>query len=287
MPVVGRVSQVWRYPVKSMAGEQLQRSMVQTRGLAGDRGWALRDEHVGEIRGAKKLYDLLRCAARYLEEPAGDSIPAAEITFPDGARLRCDDPAAAASLSALLRRPVTVWPRQPASDRDFYRRAKPDTDDFMSEVRAMFGRTEGEPIPDLLQFPQELLQFTSPLGTYFDAFPLHLLTTASLAAMREHNPGGDFDARRFRPNLLIETVSDCCGLVEFDWCGRVLRIGSAGIAIALPAVRCVMPTLAQVDLPKDPSVLRTVVRHAGQNLGVYATVEAPGTVALGDVVELE
>lgn len=286
MPIVGRVSEVWRYPVKSMGGERLERAQVGRRGVVGDRGWALRDEKAGEIRGAKKLPETLRCSARYLSEPAAGGVPPAEITLPDGTRLRSDDPAAAARLSDLLGRPVTLWPLQPEEAKDHYRRARPDNPDMLTELREIFGRTADEPLPDLSVFPPEIMEFTSPLGTYFDAFPLHLLTTASLAAMAERTPGARFDVRRFRPNFLVEPNPGLSGLVENDWCGQTLRLGQARIKIEIPCVRCLMPTLPQGDLPKDPAVLRTIVRDAGQNLGVYATVVTAGAVTVGDRVEI-
>jgi len=287
MPTLGKVIELWRYPVKSMGGERLQRTAIDAHGVRGDRGWALRDERAGEIRGAKKLPDLLRCAARYLEEPGSDSVPPAEMTLPDGTRLRSDDPSAAARLSSVLGRPVSVWPRQPASATEHYRRAAPDNPDMLAELRAIFGRTADEPLPDLSVFPAEIMEYTSPLGTYFDAFPLHLLTTASLATLAARTPAARFDVRRFRPNLLLETAAGASGLVETEWCGKVLRVGGARIKIEMPCVRCVMTTLPQGDLPKDPSVLRTIVRDAAQNLGVYATVVAAGEVSRGDSVALE
>lgn len=286
MAVVGKVSEVWRYPVKSMGGERMERGEIGLRGIAGDRGWALRDETAGEIRGAKKLSALLRCTARYLAEPADDKIPPAEITLPDDTRIRSDDPAAAARLSQLLGRPVTLWPLQPASATDHYRRAQPDNPDIVAELRAIFGRTQDEPLPDLSVFPPEIMQYTSPLGTYFDAFPLHVLTTASLAALDTGSRTAHFDVRRFRPNLLLETAGHLRGLVENEWCGKTVRLGSAVVKIEMPCVRCVMPTLAQRNLAEDPSVLRTIVRAAAQNLGVYATVTTPGRVAIGDTVEV-
>ena len=76
------------------------------------------------------------------------------------------------------------------------------------ELREIFGRLEDEPIPDLGQFPPEILQFTSPLGTYFDAFPFHVLTTATLEALSQKNPGAKFDVRRFRPVYLLQCRSD-------------------------------------------------------------------------------
>ena len=285
MALVGRVSEVWRYPIKSMGGEQLGQCMLGARGVVGDRGWALRDEQAGEIRGAKKLPDLLRCAARYLSEPSEHTVPPAEITLPDGSRLRSDDTAAARRLSAVLGRRVTLWPVQPASATEHYRRAAPDNPDMLAELRAIFGRTPDEPLPDLSVFPAEIMEYTSPLGTYFDAFPLHLLTTASLAALGARNSSAHFDVRRFRPNVLVDTGA-AAGLVETEWAGKVLRVGEARIKIEVPCTRCVMTTLPQGDLEKDPSVLRTIVRDAAQNLGVYATIESAGRVAVGDAVEL-
>jgi uncharacterized protein YcbX len=114
---------------------------------------------------------------------------------------------------------------------------------------------------------------------------LHLLTTASQAALGARNPAARFDVRRFRPNLLIDTAATE-GLVENEWCGKMLRIASARIKVEIPCVRCVMPTLPQADLPKDPSVLRTIVRDAAQNFGAYATVTSPARLTVGDEVEL-
>lgn len=286
MPVVGRVTELWRYPVKSMGGERLERCVIGPRGIPGDRGWALRDEKAGEIRGAKKLPQLLRCAARYVDEPVDGMIAPAEITLPNGRRLRSDDPAAAAQLSDLVGRPVSLWPLQPATATEHYRRALPDNPDIMVELREIFGRTEDEPLPDLSVFPPEIMEYTSPLGTYFDAFPLHLLTTASLSALTRRTPVALFDVRRFRPNLLVEPVGNTTGLVELDWCEKTLRVAGVRVKVEMPCVRCVMTTLPQGDLPHEPLVLRTIVRDAAQNLGVYASVMSPGSVAVGDDVEL-
>ena len=284
---VGTVIEIWRYPVKSMGGEQLDRCALGERGLPGDRGWALRDEVAGEIRGAKKFPQLLRCAARYVEEPRGGQVPAAEITLPDATRLRSDDPQAGTRLSDLVGKPVTLWPLRPKEDLAHYRRAQPDDPDMLSELRSIFGRLEDEPLPDLSVFPQELFEFTSLPGTYFDALPLHLLTTATLRDLGRLNLSARFDRRRFRPNLLIEPEPGTAGQPELDWCGHPLRVGKATVSIEMPVVRCSMTIQPQADLPQDASVLRTIVRHSNQNVGVYANVLTPGSVAIGDTVELD
>ncbi len=287
MLVIGTVGEIWRYPVKSMAGERIASCAVGTLGIPGDRGWAIRDEKAGEIRGAKKIPQLMRCSAHYVAEPDGSSTPAAEITFPDGSKTRAGDKQTEARLSELIGRPVTLWPIQPPDRRDFYRRSAPDNPDMLVELREIFGRRDDEPLPDMGMFPAEILEFTSPLGTYFDVCPIHLLTTASLAELSRINPGANFDVRRFRPNFLVNTNDKVTGFQETAWSGRTLRIGEARIKIDMPTVRCVMPTLEQPELPKDPSVLRTIVKHAEQNVGLYASVARPGRVRVGDEVALE
>jgi uncharacterized protein YcbX len=287
MAIVGRVRELWRYPVKSMAGEALAACEVGTLGIAGDRGWAIRDEQVGEIRGAKKLPGLLRCGARYRSEPSAQTIPAVDITLPDGTRTASDDPEVAARLSHLLGRPVTLWPRRPADDRDHYRRAAPDNPDLEQELRQIFGREPDEPLPDLTNIPPEVFEYAAPPGTYFDVYPFHLVTTATLDALASRAPQSSWDVRRFRPNAVIELAGGSSGLIEAGWGGgRRVRIGSVELRGEIPTARCVMVTLPQGDLPHDPKVLRTVVREAQQCLGLYASVAGGGWIAVGDAVEL-
>ncbi len=287
-----------------MKGERLDDCTVGSLGLPGDRGWALRDEQTGEITNGKRIPLLMQCAARYREEPSEDAIPQVEITGHDGTLVRSDDEDVNERLSKVLGKTVSLWPLQPASNKAHYRRASvmsrlsrfkvvrdqlprmmrlPNMD---AQVREMFSREPAEPLPDLLQLPPEVLEFTSPLGTYFDAFPIHVLTTSSLKAMARFNTSAAWDVRRFRPNFLIETEAGLEGLVEAGWSGRSLRIGNVELKCEIPTVRCGMTTHAQDNLPKDPSVLRSIVKDAEQNLGVYATVVATGRVTVGKKVEL-
>ncbi|HEY8492724.1 MAG TPA: MOSC domain-containing protein [Myxococcota bacterium] len=279
-----RVREIWRHPVKSMAGERLPATELAEDGVPGDRGWAVRDERRGGIRGAKKIPALMQLAARCVEEPAPGRWPAPEITLPDGSTVRADAPDAAARVSAALGTPVTLWPRLPASARDHYRRGAPDHPDLLSELRAIFGREPDEPLPDLSQFPPELLEFESPLGTYFDAHPLLLLSEASLRRLQELAPASRVDVRRFRPNLVIAGTDE--GFPEQGWIGRRLAVGTAELEVLVGCPRCVMITHPFADLPRDPGLLRTVVKEANQNVGVYARVTKPGRVAVGDPVRL-
>ena len=288
MQVIGTVKEIWRYPVKSMAGERLQRAKIGALGIHGDRGWAIRDEKAGEIRNARKLPRLLHCRATYLREPSEGDVPPVQITLPNGTTFRSDSAEASAKLSEMLGRPVSIWPAPPASERDLLRRGRPDNPDIRAEIREVFGRLENEPLPDFSTLPPQILEFTSPFGTFFDAFPLLAITTASLNWLASRNPAADFDTRRFRPNVLIETRPGIEGLAEAEWPGRTIRIGATRIKLEMPCVRCVIPTLDQPGgVNKDPSVLRTIVRDAAQNLGAYASIATGGTIALGNEVALE
>jgi hypothetical protein len=133
-----------------------------------------------------------------------------------------------------------------------------------------------------------------PVGSFFDLFPLSVLTTSTLDRLNELRPESRFDERRFRMNLIVRTKE--AGFVENDWIGRGLAIGEAvRLNVTLADPRCVMTTLAQDELPKATDVLRTLARYnkvqvgaAGQFpcAGVYAVVEARGSVRTGDLVTL-
>lgn len=281
---VGRIEEIWRYPVKSMGGERIERGAVTgLHGLAGDRGWAIRDEKAGEIRGAKKLRSLLLFAARYLEEPSHGTAAPVEITLPDGERLRSGDALLDARLGEALGRSVTLQPLRPAHDLDHYRRREPIAGE--AEMRAQLGLLPDEPLPDMSNWPRDLTEFTSPPGSYFDTFELHLLTRTSLDTLARHTPGAEIDARRFRPNLVVE-CPEASGLPEIPWCGRELEIGSARIEVMHPMVRCVMTTCAQPGLARAPEIMRSLVRETGQDLGVGVRVTRPGEIRVGDELVL-
>ncbi len=283
---VGQVKEIHRYPVKSMGGELLEEVELALRGLPGDRAWAVRDEVRGGIRGAKKIPALMGLQARYVKAPPVEGSGPAEITLPDGSTLETSDPDVNSRVTKAIDYSVTLWPLLPADALDHYRRGAPAYDDMEKELRAMFGRAPDEPLPDLSVFPPELIEFESPPGTYFDAFPLLLMTETALRTIQQKAPESRFDVRRFRPNFLIADSGSSEPFPENAWCGRRLKIGEAILEITVECPRCVMTTHGFEDLPKDPKIMRTLVRESGGNLGVYAKVEKPGRVALGDRIEL-
>ncbi len=300
---VGTVREIWRYPVKSMAGERLDRTDVGVRGLYGDRGWAVRKDSTGEIHNAKRFPVLMKCAARYRVDPGADFIPDVDITFPDGAILGSDSPLVVARLSELMGHRVSLRRVEPATNKAFYRRHQPGAAligrlaasrtmrrifqrAIEGQLRVEFGRQPDEPMPDLSDLPAAAFEFYTPPGTFFDVLPIHLLTTSTLEAMASLNADALWDVRRFRPNILAGTDPGAGAHVERNWIGRTIQIGSFAIRGEMPTVRCAMPMHEQQDLPPDPSILRTIVHDADQCLGLYASVATPGSAWIGAPVSI-
>jgi uncharacterized protein YcbX len=275
-----------RYPVKSMAGESLQHADLHARGVPGDRAWAVKDETRGGIRGGKRFPALMGCAARFDTEPTEAApSPGVAITCADGSQTHSSAQDANDVLSRAVGAPVSLWPLLPADQLEHYRRGDGiPTDDPESYLREVFARAPDEPLPDLSRFPAELFEYESPPGTYFDAYPLLLISSASLKALAQCAPASRMDPRRFRANIIFD--ADGVGFVENDWEGRRARIGAAELQLEIVCPRCVMTTHGFDDLPKDPTVMRTLVRENGGNLGIYASVVTPGRIAVGDRIEL-
>ena len=283
---VGQIKEIRRYPVKSLGGELLDEVELAMRGLPGDRGWAVRDEVRGGIRGGKKIPALMELQARYVKPPSAEGSSPAEITLPDGSTIGTGDPDVNDRITKAIDHSVTLWPLLPADALDHYRRGAPAHQDVEQELRAIFGRAPDEPLPDLSVFPPELIEFESPPGTYFDAFPLLLLTETSLQSMQEKAPDSQFDVRRFRPNFVISDCGSSVAFPEKEWCGHRLKIGEAIVEVTVDCPRCVMTTHGFEDLPKDPGIMRALVRESGGMLGVYAKMEKIGRVRVGDSIEL-
>lgn len=270
------VATVYRYPVKSMMGETLSEADIGEAGIPGDRGWAVRDEKRGGIRGGKKIPQLMTLAAK--SGTAAPLITAADGNSASASYERIND-----WLSDKLNHPVTLWPLLPADQLDHYRRGAPDTEDFEQELRAVFGRLPDEPLPDLAGF-EELLEFESPPGTYFDAFPISIISQQSLNTMNQLEGESRFDVRRFRPNLLVDILGSDHPFPEQAWVGKTLAIGSVTLKIDTTCPRCAMTTHGFDDLPQDPQIMRNLVANSEGNLGIYASVVKVGKVATGDSV---
>lgn len=278
MSELGRVIELYRYPVKSMLGEQPRSVQLDKLGIVDDRSWAVYDHKRGDFFLSKRIAGLMGCSAR-----GGESAQPPLVTLPDGESFAADEPECAARLSELLDRPVSLWPVDPGA-------ALPPTEmpediNAMEEFQAMTARIEGEPLPDFTNLPVSIETFRHiERRPYADLAPLMVMTQQSIDTIVAAAPGSKIDVRRFRPSILLD-APDGGALPENDWVGGRYQLGEAIIAIEAPCPRCIMTTHGFADLPKDPSVMRTLVKAADGNLGVYTSVEQAGTVQVGDVLK--
>src|SRR6202163_1781985 len=265
----GAVLSVWRYPVKSMMGEERNASELTDRGLLGDRTIALVDTETGKVVSAKnprKWPTMFDCRAVFTTPPVlGSPLPPVRVTFPDGNGATSDDAGFAELLSAALGRPVTLATAAPS---------EPSLEEYWPDIAELDNQ-------------ETVTDEAMPAGTFFDLATVHVLTTATLNRLRELYPQGQFEVRRFRPNIVVRPDNDDAEFVESKWVGRELRIGDdVVLEICDQSPRCVMTTLAQGDLPKDSGILRTAARHNDVHVGVYAEVRRAGRVQRGDAVAL-
>ena len=266
----GSVVALWRYPVKSMLGEELNATEVTRHGLVGDRQFAVIDRVTGKVAGAKnprKWGNFFEFQAAYTETPHPVSkLPAVRLTLPDGSQTTSEQPDVVHKLSRALGHEVA-----------FARIESGGSSENQAE--------EYWPDLDGLEFRDTVTDFELPEGTFFDLAVVHLLTTSTLDRLRKLYPEGRFEARRFRPNIVVSTPGQ--GFVENDWVGHTIAIGDeVRLQITGTCGRCVMTTLAQGDLPKDPGILRTAAQKNNANVGVYADVITGGTIRRGDRVAL-
>ena len=284
------ITDIFRYPVKSMKGHALSSALMTKRGIPGDRAWALKDEERGGIKGGKRFPQLLSMTPVFASEPNEQNIsPNVSITLESGKVVTSSDADINAVLSEAVGSPVSLWPILPEDQLEHYLRPPMDENvDVEAYYREIFARNPDEPLPDVSLFPEEVLKYESPPGSYFDAFPILVMSKASLIHLNEvaAAAGGqsNFDVRRFRPNILLDI--DASGFPENQWMGRRAKIGSAVIKFEMPCPRCVITTHGFEDLPKDPKIMRHLVKENGGNLGAYVSIETPGTFAQGDVIEL-
>jgi uncharacterized protein len=273
---IGVVMDLFRYPVKSMLGERLSEVDVAESGVVGDRTYALR-EASGRVVSAKKWAAMLEFRAAYDRTPSLETLTPLSIRLPDGRTIHAEDTGASSALSNALGRAVALE-RSQSGQRH---RAEIDPSTVFGDVpveRMVPGQTAAT-LPDT---------FGLPAGTFFDSAEIHVLTSATLAHVRNLvGADAEIDARRFRPNILVETAPEAEGFVEDDWIGGTLEVGgSVKIAKLRPALRCVMTTHRQSELARDLRVLRAAAQYHDGHVGVFAAVEAAGKVRLGDPVWL-
>jgi uncharacterized protein YcbX len=273
---VGIVMALFRYPVKSMLGEEVDETEVGAKGVVGDRAYALREAN-GRVVTAKKWANMLEFSARYDSTPAADGLAPIRIELPGGRAIHAQDPDASAVLSTVLGRKVTL---ERASAEE-HSRAEIDPRTVFSDV----------PVEDVQPgFTAATLPDTFGLrhGTFFDSAMIHVLASSTLRHMRSLiGDDAQIDARRFRPNIYVETEDSSEAFVEDEWLDGTLAVGDSVTIVGMrQALRCVMTTHRQGDLARDLRVLRTAAQHHQARVGVFASIGAPGRVRVGDPVWL-
>src|SRR5246127_4132491 len=254
---IGEVAQLWRYPVKSLGGEQIEHAEVGPRGVLGDRLWAVRDLQRDIPASARRLPALLTAVARYPGRVPTDAgpgnVPDVEITFPDGTVLYSSDREVHAKLSELAGRGGRLTALPPARDTSLHRLRRDQQTDGLSSatLRAGFGVAEGEKLPDLSIVPMAdiltLGRYSTPPGTFVDLAPVHVLTTTSLATIGAE-VGDELDVRRFRPNVFVALDNPDEDLPESQWVGAHVVLDEVTLNVSMPTVRCVVPSRAQPGL---------------------------------------
>jgi uncharacterized protein YcbX len=275
---VGAVQAIYRFPVKSMLGEALDRATCAARGIVGDRSFALIDAETQKVVSVKRP----KRWGRMFELTAFGEGVGVRVRFPDGAELSVEDPALNERLSEFFGRTVSIASKPPANatfEEVWERELKNDIDPFGLPTRVEDGveMVDGG-------------QFMSENGNFFNFGAVHLVTTSTTQRLSELRPDTRFDPHRFRPNIVVETSGE--GFIENDWTGKRVTIGAVTLFVLTPVPRCVMTTLPQGDLPGDREVLRTITQHNSVDVagtvapcvGIYADVVVSGEIKVGDPV---
>ncbi len=233
---IGRVAQLMRYPVKSMAGIAIQASYIGWNGLLGDRRFAFRRMNASggfPWLTAGKLAQLIQYKPCSFDETGKEPLPTQVLT-PEGRRL------------------------------DVF------SEELREEVASLFG--------DEL----EMMQLKQGI---FDDSAISVITIATVSRICEDSEVA-LDARRFRPNIVLESDNPL-PFVEDGWVGGKLVFGD-GPAVQLTKrdVRCMMINLDPDTAEQNPKIMKSVVKLNDNNAGAYGTVIQAGPIQVGDTVKL-
>ncbi len=239
---------IYRYPVKSLAGEALDAAALDARGVRYDRHWMVVDG-AGRFLTQRELPQMCMISAELLADGT------LTLTAPDATPL----PVAAGGGEPLE---VTVW-------RDTLEAVAPDVDAdlWLSDYLGVDCRLVSLPAATVRSVNPEYAKTTDQVG-FADGYPFLLLSRASLEDLSTR-VGRPLDMLRFRPNLVVD---GCEAYAEDDW--KRLRIGEVTFRVAKPCVRCAIPTLDPDTGERDPLVMRTLMSYRrrdgavvfGQNL---------------------
>jgi uncharacterized protein YcbX len=261
MRVVGRVESLWRYPVKSMRGEELRETFAGFPGVYGDRVYAFRSS------AAPKGFPYFtgREQAQMLRYRA---------SFRHGERMML--PPNLADAEAL---PPGVTPLYA------------DPADLMVDVETPAGEVLAIDDPRLIDRLREGAREGRELSllrserALTDCRPISLISIQT-ADQLSQEVGVELDKRRFRANVYVD-LAEAAGFGEDAWVGRRLRIGDkAEIAVMDRDPRCKMITLDPDTAQANPEVMRHVAKGHDGTAGVYAAMLVEGVIHAGDAIVL-
>ncbi len=267
--IIGSVVLLSRYPVKSMMGEELRSTEITEGGVLGDRSYALIDTETGKVVSAKnppKWPTMFSFHAHYIDPPLKGTANAVRITLPDGTITDSNQAELNSIISNALGRAVRLESLVPQT---------PNLEEYWPDIEELDNR-------------DVVTDENMPEKTFFDLATIHLLTTSTIDKLRNLYPQGRFEARRFRPNIVVNTGSEQADFIENQWVGKTLAIGdNVLLKVTEPCPRCVMTTLRQGDLPEDRDILRTALQNNNGHVGVYASVVQGGAIKCGDEIRVE
>jgi uncharacterized protein len=261
MSVIGKIESLWRYPVKSMRGEELNELFVGYAGVYGDRLFAF--ESSASPKGfpfftGREQRQMVRYRARF--------------RYPDKAA-RPINQVEAETLFPLLN-PVSASPAE-----------------LMVDVETPDGKTFGIDDPALIENLRAGLDQKHELTlirsdkAITDCLPLSIFAVQTAKKLGEET-GLPVDKRRFRANVFLDLASSDA-FAEDQFVGRSLRIGSKVVVSVLERdPRCMMITLDPDTAEKTPAILKQVAQAHEGMAGVYGAVLAEGMIRKGDPVDL-
>lgn len=257
--IIGTVESLWRYPVKSMRGEQLDEIFVGYPGVYGDRLFAFTTSAAPKgfpYFTGRELRQMILYRARFRQpDKAARPINLAEA-----------DSNGAAPLSAT--------PEELAIEVE-----TPDGSLFAIDDPALAGQLWAG-----LEAKHELRLIRSERALT-DCGPLSLFSVQTVRKLEEET-GSAVDKRSFRANVYLD-LPGSAAFAEDEFVGRNLRLGSkAVVTIVKRDGRCMMITLHPETAEKNPAILKTVAQAHEGKAGVYAAVVSEGMVRKGDPVEL-
>ncbi len=263
MRVVGTVESLWRYPVKSMAGEEVDEAFLGFAGVYGDRLFAFTS--AASPKGfpyltAREQHEMLRFRPRFRHPELAAQPP----NLADAEAL-----APGQNLTPLYAEPV----------------------DLIVDVETPSGETFAVDDPRLIEQlragigPENILSLVQRDRALTDCRPVSVLSVQTVRQLGEEL-GVAVDQRRFRANVYLDLASGL-GFEEDGYVGRSLRIGDKAVVSVLERdPRCPLITLDPDTGQADPAILRQVGQAHEGMFGIYAAVLVEGTLRKGDRVEL-